>query len=175
MPSPEPRDTQLPVLDTPYLPESMFAGDGPSHLQHCYDLARARLPKEIFDEIPKDLWNGHPLGRQVVMRRFPKTTRVGRIVVPDAAQGATSAGWVLSVGPDICAPGPNVPHVWPFPLWDLVGMPVVLAAHRGTTLRLAMTQREFVGDYLQVHIGDLLAVMTSVDEGYWQAEKPSPF
>jgi hypothetical protein len=150
---------------------STFDKEATNWLQQCYDRARDRIPAEILDTIPNDVWTLYPLGRNIVLRRFPATSKYGQIVVPDAAQGATNAGWVLVVSPEISTPGPNVPHVFRSDPLDLVGLAVVVHKMRGTTLKLSFQQREFSGDYLHLHISDVMSVMTYVDEDQWKPEK----
>lgn len=141
------------------------------HLQRCYALARERLPGEIFQQIPNDLWNVYPLGRNIIMRRFPSTSKVGMVIVPEANKAPVNAGWALIPSPEVVEPGPGMTQTWRQPLEDLVGMVLITQVMRGTTLRLSMVQRQYQGDYISIHIQDIISVMTKVDENDWKPEK----
>lgn len=141
------------------------------HLQRCYELARERLPKAIFDEVPNDLWSVYPMGRHIIMRRFPKTSKVGSIIIAEAHQAPVNAGWALIPSPEVATPGPGLTQKWDWDPYDMVGMALVTQPMRGTTLRLSMVQRQYQGDYISVHIQDILAVMTKMDENDWKPEK----
>lgn len=146
-----------------------------SWLQTCYELARTRLPSEVFEEIPQDLWRVAPMGRYLILRRFPRTSKFGHIIIPEDAKAPIAAGWALVPGPDVARAGPNVPHVWLGDLRELVGQPLILLPGRGTVLRLSLVQPQYRGDYIQVHIGDVIGVMVGLDPDYWRPEKANPF
>jgi hypothetical protein len=149
-----------------------FHTNGRDWLAICRRQVEATLPEPIVKDIPEDLWKVYPMGRHIVVRRFPRTTQYGAIHIQETAQTPTWAGWVLSANPSISGPSAGPSHGWEGEPLDLVGQVVVLFAHRGNTLRLSMTQREYMGDYIQVHIGDVMAVMFDVPDDYWSPVKP---
>ena len=150
-----------------------FDKDGVDWLDGCRKMAASRLPEVIYKEIPEEVWAYFVMGRYCVVRRFPRTSKVGRIIIAENAQVPTEAGWVLTVGPDVSKPAPNTPHFWPFEPVDLVGRGVVLHRARGIALRFSMTQREYQGDYIMIHIGEIHGVLAQISEDYWQPEKPA--
>lgn len=154
--------------------ERNFIKDAQEWLGRCKFLCQERLPGEISSTIPPELWNHFVMGRNIIVRRFPPTSKIGKIQIPDVAQSPVDGGWVISVGFDVAVPAPNTPHAWPFDPLDLVGRPVVLHRARGITLRFSLVQREFMGIYIHNHIGDVLGVMTQISDDYWMPEKPSP-
>lgn len=120
----------------------------------CQLLANSLIPVPVEDWV----WDISVWGKRVLVRKVPKDTMIGRIIVPDTIQTEQKAGWVLSVGPEICIPDlarfPNVaPYETPF---ELVGRPVFWSAYAGADVYPPEARPSTETNYAMITIGDIL-------------------
>lgn len=129
----------------------------------CRRRAESVVPVPIKEEV----WRYQPWGRRVVVLRLPMEKFLGEaqlIRIPEVHMKPNAAGWVLSVGPDICTRDEGHSSVCPMDApHDLVGKTVLFLKYSGMTLQFSAHAAEFEGDYLSMLLGDIQGVLAPED------------
>jgi co-chaperonin GroES (HSP10) len=123
-------------------------------VETCRRLAESLVPVPIEPWV----WKRSMWGKRILVRKVPKDTRIGQIIIPEKAQVPHKAGWVLIVGPEISYQDPaRFPNVcpWPNPL-ELVGRPIYWSPFSGADIFPHDARRFDETDYAIITVGDIM-------------------
>ena len=137
----------------------------------CRDLAESRVPEVVFKDIPDDVWTLLPWGHRLTVVRCPSLSRIGLIHLAENAKTVSTAGWVLSVSPEINRPDGRLPYWYPFHPLTLPGQLVAFGKWSGQTLPVVgTTQNIETTSVVILNIADIFAPIFSVNEAYWTGQ-----
>ena len=124
---------------------------------------RKMLHEKIGRELPAEIYQQQITGRRILVAPHPVDEKVGLLWKPRSATEREKlqmgAGWVVSVGPQVGTPAPNIAGsvLCEHPS-DLLGKRVLYKAYTGVALQLEKEEDEWGGSLVVMTDCDVLAL-----------------